>query len=225
MFITFYGVQSQQRSTWALEHCHPSFFFTDQRRRVNCFLLLPLICETHQRATVSLVQTTYQNHYTWQDKTLPSKHNLDPLFAQPSPLNESTCRGEARPRRYVHNMWHERVCFCEIVKSHAKVSKSIQYNIQWELNTWGSWTLIWTKPSNKGALRLRGLMHGKAMGQLLWLPFCWANSPNCSFPVFHSLAGTLFVSLHFIRQGRLLSGPVSKQSRKEPAIFCCSQEN
>ncbi len=73
-----------------------SFFFTDQMSRVNCFLLLPLICETHQRATVSLVQTTYQNLFTWQDKTLPSNHNLDPLFAKPSPLNESTCSGEAR---------------------------------------------------------------------------------------------------------------------------------
>lgn len=65
-------------------------------------------------------------------------------------------------------------------------------------------------------------MHGKAMGQPLWLPFCWANSPNCSFPISHSLAGTLFVSLHFIltgedcSQGQWANSP--EKSQLSPAV-------
>lgn len=65
-------------------------------------------------------------------------------------------------------------------------------------------------------------MHGKAMGQPLWLPFCWANSPNCSFPISHSLDGTLFVSLHFIltgedcSQGQWANSP--EKSQLSPAV-------
>lgn len=65
-------------------------------------------------------------------------------------------------------------------------------------------------------------MHGKAMGRPLWLPFCWANSPNCSFPISHSLAGTLFVSLHFIltgedcSQGQWANSP--EKSQLSPAV-------
>lgn len=76
--------------------------------------------------------------------------------------------------------------------------------------------------ATKGGLRLRDLMHGKAMGQPLWLPFCWANSPNCSFPISHSLAGTLFVSLHFIltgedcSQGQWANSP--EKSQLSPAV-------
>lgn len=65
-------------------------------------------------------------------------------------------------------------------------------------------------------------MHGKAMGRPLWLPFCWANSPNCSFPISHSLDGTLFVSLHFIltgedcSQGQWANSP--EKSQLSPAV-------
>lgn len=60
------------------------------------------------------------------------------------------------------------------------------------------------------------------MGRPLWLPFCWANSPNCSFPISHSLAGTLFVSLHFIltgedcSQGQWANSP--EKSQLSPAV-------
>ena len=65
-------------------------------------------------------------------------------------------------------------------------------------------------------------MHGKAMGRPLWLPFCWANTPNCSFPISHSLDGTLFVSLHFIltgedcSQGQWANSP--EKSQLSPAV-------
>lgn len=75
---------------------------------------------------------------------------------------------------------------------------------------------------NKRSPKTPRLIHGKAIGLPLWLPFSWANSPNCSFAVSHSLAGTLFVSLHFIltgedcSQGQWANSP--EKSRLSPDV-------
>lgn len=69
-------------------------------------------------------------------------------------------------------------------------------------------------------------IHGKAAGMPLWIAFCWANSPNCSFPLFHSSLSTLFVSLHFIRPGEDRSESRWANSPEKKAAFLLhSQES
>lgn len=75
-------------------------------------------------------------------------------------------------------------------------------------------------PQQKGAWD-GALIHGNASALPLWRLLHWANTPNCSFPAgpFSPPAHCLCPRISFRLGGRLLSEPLSKQWRKEPAIF------
>lgn len=67
------------------------------------------------------------------------------------------------------------------------------------------------------------LIHGNAAALPLWLLLHWANTPNCSLPAGPFLSSsTLFMASHFFHgagEGGSLREPLSKQWRKEAAIF------
>lgn len=74
-----------------------------------------------------------------------------------------------------------------------------------------------------GGLWYATLIHGNAAALLLWLLLHWANTPNCSLPagLFSPPAHCLYPHISFRAQerGGSLREPLSKQWRKEAAIF------
>lgn len=67
-------------------------------------------------------------------------------------------------------------------------------------------------------------MHGKATTPALWCPSAEQIVQTVRSHLLFS-AGWLCATLHFILQGRLLAGPISKQSSKERALLPSSPEN
>lgn len=67
-------------------------------------------------------------------------------------------------------------------------------------------------------------MHGKATTPALWCPSAEQIVQTVRSHLLFS-ASWLCATLHFILQGRLLAGPISKQSSKERALLPSSPEN